>query len=140
MNIYGQGALRFIDKTWDISKAQDVNIVKFNYVQFNDVAKVLSKLKNRFPHVEHFTFKETNISLLGQLNALAEVQGLTSIQIDTGNPVVSKNWKMYAIFRLAHWGLAIINGKEVQYIFNYIYAYYFWPIIKLKFNIFIDYS
>ncbi|EFN71327.1 Leucine-rich repeat-containing protein 49 [Camponotus floridanus] len=113
LNIYGQGALRFIDKTWDISKAQDVNVVKFNYVQFNDVAKVLSKLKNRFPHAEHFTFKETNINLLGQLNALAEVQGLTSIQIDTGNPVVSKNWKMYAIFRLAHWGLAMINGKEI---------------------------
>ncbi|KMQ92907.1 leucine-rich repeat-containing protein 49 [Lasius niger] len=113
LNIYGQGALRFIDKTWDVSKAQDVNVVKFNYVQFNDVAKILSKLKNRFPHAEHFTFKETNISLLGQLNALAEVQGLTSIQIDTGNPVVSKDWKMYAIFRLAHWGLAMINGKEI---------------------------
>ncbi|XP_029169643.1 leucine-rich repeat-containing protein 49-like [Nylanderia fulva] len=113
LNIYGQGALRFIDKTWDVSKAQDVNVVKFNYVQFNDVAKILSKLKNKFPYVEHFTFKETNISLLGQLNALAEVQGLTSIQIDTGNPVVSKDWKMYAIFRLAHWGLAMINGKEI---------------------------
>lgn len=136
MNIYGQGALRFIDKTWDVSKAQDVNVVKFNYVQFNDVAKILSKLKNRFPHAEHFTFKETNISLLGQLNALAEVQGLTSIHIDTGNPVVSKDWKMYAIFRLAHWGLAMINGKEVQYIHIYmflnIYAYYFCrTIIKI---------
>lgn len=95
-------------------KAQDVNIVKFNYVQFNDVAKILSKLKSRFPHAEHFIFKETNINLLGQLNALAEVQGLTSIQIDAGNPIVSKDWKMYAIFRLAHWGLAVINGKEVH--------------------------
>ncbi|KAL0100098.1 hypothetical protein PUN28_019513 [Cardiocondyla obscurior] len=113
LNIYGQGALRFIDRTWDMSKAQDVNIVKFNYVQFNDVAKILSKLKNRFPHAEHFVFKETNINLLGQLNALAEVQGLTSIQIDTGNPIVSKDWKTYAIFRLAHWGLAVINGKEI---------------------------
>lgn len=113
LNIYGQGALRFIDKTWDMLKAQDVNIVKFNYVQFNDVAKILSKLKSRFPHAEHFIFKETNINLLGQLNALAEVQGLTSIQIDAGNPIVSKDWKMYAIFRLAHWGLAVINGKEI---------------------------
>ncbi|EFN81037.1 Leucine-rich repeat-containing protein 49 [Harpegnathos saltator] len=113
LNIYGQGALRYIDKTWDVSKAQDVNVVKFNYVQFNDVARVLSKLKGRFPHAEHFVFKETNISLLGQLNALAEVQGLTSIQIDAGNPIVSKDWKMYAIFRLAHWGLTVINGKEI---------------------------
>ncbi|RLU21432.1 hypothetical protein DMN91_005805 [Ooceraea biroi] len=113
LSINGQGALRFIDRAWDTSKAQDVNLVKFNYVQFNDVARILSKLKNRFPHAEHFVFEETNISLLGQLNALAEVQGLTSIQIDAGNPVVSKDWKMYAIFRLAHWGLVVINGKEI---------------------------
>ncbi|OAD59335.1 Leucine-rich repeat-containing protein 49 [Eufriesea mexicana] len=115
LNIYGQGALRFIDRLWDSSKAQDVNIVKFNYLQFNDVAKVLSKIKNRFPNIEHFMFKETNISYLGQLNALAEVQGLTSIHIETGNPIISKDWKVYAIFRLAHWGLKVINGKEITH-------------------------
>ncbi|XP_017891797.2 leucine-rich repeat-containing protein 49 [Ceratina calcarata] len=113
LNVYGQGALRFIDRPWDVSKAQDVNVVKFNYVQFNDVAKVLCKVKNRFPNVEHFTFKETNISYLGQLNALAEIQGLTSINIETGNPIISKDWKTYAVFRLAHWGLKVINGKEI---------------------------
>ncbi|XP_076226127.1 uncharacterized protein LOC116431698 isoform X3 [Nomia melanderi] len=57
--------------------------------------------------------QETNISYLGQLNALAEVQGLTSIHIEIGNPIISKDWKMYAIFRLAHWGLKVINGKEI---------------------------
>ncbi|XP_078034953.1 uncharacterized protein LOC144468991 isoform X2 [Augochlora pura] len=113
LNVYGQGALRFIDKPWDCSKAQDVNVVKFNYVQFNDVAKVLCKVKNRFPNIEHFMFKETNISYLGQLNALAEVQGLTSIVIEIGNPIISKDWKVYAIFRLSHWGLKVINGKEI---------------------------
>ncbi|CAK9808291.1 Leucine-rich repeat-containing protein 49 [Anthophora plagiata] len=113
LNIYGQGALRFIDRPWDSSKAQDVNVVKFNYVQFNDVAKILCKIKNRFPNIEHFMFKETNISYLGQLNALAEVQGLASIHIESGNPIISKDWKIYAIFRLAHWGLKIINGKEI---------------------------
>ncbi|CAL7949840.1 unnamed protein product [Xylocopa violacea] len=113
LNVYGQGALRFIDRQWDSLKAQDVNVVKFNYVQFNDVAKVLCKIKNRFPNVEHFTFKETNISYLGQLNALAEIQGLASIHIETGNPIISKDWKVYAIFRLAHWGLKFINGKEI---------------------------
>ncbi|XP_033321178.1 uncharacterized protein LOC117217588 isoform X3 [Megalopta genalis] len=113
LNVYGQGALRFIDKPWDCSKAQDVNVVKFNYVQFNDVAKVLCKVKNRFPNIEHFMFKETNISYLGQLNALAEVQGLTSIHIEVGNPIISKEWKVYAIFRLSHWGLKVINGKEI---------------------------
>ncbi|CAK9813867.1 Leucine-rich repeat-containing protein 49 [Anthophora quadrimaculata] len=113
LNIYGQGALRFIDRPWDSSKAQDVNVVKFNYVQFNDIAKILCKIKNRFPNIEHFMFKETNISCLGQLNALAEVQGLASIHIESGNPIISKDWKVYAIFRLAHWGLKIINGKEI---------------------------
>jgi len=88
--------------------------VKFNYVQFNDVAKFLGRLKNRFPHAEHFVFEETNISLLGQLNALAEIQGLTSIRIEiAGNPIVSKDWKTYAVFRLAHWGLVVIDGKQV---------------------------
>ncbi|KAK2580187.1 hypothetical protein KPH14_012452 [Odynerus spinipes] len=114
LNVFGQGALRFIDRSWDISKAEDVNVVKFNYVQFNSIAIILSKLRNRFPNVEHFIFKETNISHLGQINALAEVQGLASISIEAeGNPIISKNWRSYAVFRLAHWGLHTINGKEV---------------------------
>ncbi|XP_012285384.1 leucine-rich repeat-containing protein 49 [Orussus abietinus] len=114
LNVYGQGALRFIDRPWNTSKANDVNVVKFNYVQFNGVATVLNKLKHRFPNAEHFIFKETNISHLGQINALAEVQGLSSIRIEAeGNPIISKDWKMYAIFRLAHWGLKAINGKEI---------------------------
>ncbi|KAK0161119.1 hypothetical protein PV327_009631 [Microctonus hyperodae] len=115
LNVYGQGALRFIDRTWDPIKANDVNIVKFNYIQFNGIAAVLNKLKIRFQNAEHFIFKETNISHLGQINALAEVQGLTSIQIEAeGNPIISKDWRVYTIFRLSHWGLRIINGKEIS--------------------------
>ncbi|KAH0534507.1 leucine-rich repeat-containing protein 49 [Cotesia glomerata] len=115
LNVYGQGALRYIDRSWDSVKANDVNTIKFNYVQFNGVATVLNKLKMRFSNAQHFIFKETNISHLGQLNALAEVQGLTSIQIEAeGNPIISKNWRVYAVFRLSHWGLRIINGKEVS--------------------------
>ncbi|XP_053595998.1 leucine-rich repeat-containing protein 49 [Microplitis demolitor] len=115
LNVYGQGALRYIDRSWDTVKANDVNMVKFNYVQFNGVATVLNKLKIKFPNCQHFIFKETNISHLGQLNALAEVQGLTSIQIEAeGNPIISKNWRVYTIFRLSHWGLKIINGKEIN--------------------------
>ncbi|XP_024939948.1 leucine-rich repeat-containing protein 49 isoform X2 [Cephus cinctus] len=114
LNVYGQAALRFIDRPWDVAKAHEVNIVKFNYVQFNGIAMILNRLKNRFPNAEHFIFKETNISHLGQINALAEVQGLTSIQIDAeGNPIISKDWKVYAVFRLAHWGLKVINNKEI---------------------------
>ncbi|OXU30110.1 hypothetical protein TSAR_003786 [Trichomalopsis sarcophagae] len=114
LNIYGQGALRFIDKQWDLTKANEINFVKFNYVHFNGIAAILNKLKHRFPNAEHFFFKETNISHLGQLNALAEAQGLNSIQIEAeGNPIISKNWKVYAIFRLAHWGLQIVNGTQI---------------------------
>ncbi|XP_047369807.1 leucine-rich repeat-containing protein 49 isoform X2 [Vespa velutina] len=114
LNVFGQGALRFIDRSWDTLKAEDVNVVKFNYIQFNSIALILSKLKNRFPNVEHFLFKETNISHLGQINALAEVQGLESVRIEAeGNPIISKNWRSYTIFRLAHWGLHTINGNEI---------------------------
>lgn len=115
LNIYGQAALRFVDKPWNPGKAHDVNTVKFNYVNFNSIAGFLNKLKHRFPNVDHLVFKETNITSLGQLNALAEMQGLTSLAIDPeGNPVIEKEWESYAIYRLAHWGLKVINDKEVS--------------------------
>ncbi|EEB15486.1 conserved hypothetical protein [Pediculus humanus corporis] len=114
LNVYGQGALRFIDRPWNPIKAGDVTTVKFNYVSFGGICFVLSKLKQRFPNAENFVFRETNITYLGQLNALADVQGLHSLQIDKeGNPITGKNWKNYAIYRLAHWGLKKINGIEI---------------------------
>ncbi|KAJ9577294.1 hypothetical protein L9F63_006133, partial [Diploptera punctata] len=115
LNIYGQGALRFIDRPWNSSKAADVNTVKFNYVSFNSIVPVLGRIKQRFPHAEHFVFCETNISCLGQLNALADIQGLTSLRIETdGNSITQKHWHNYAIYRLSHWGLRIINGTEIS--------------------------
>ncbi|CAH1107640.1 unnamed protein product [Psylliodes chrysocephalus] len=114
LNVYGQGALRFIDKIWNVNKAHDVTTIKFNYVNFNSVIGILGKIKHRFPNIGNFVFKETNISYLGQLNALAETQGLSSLYIDSeGNSICEQNWESYAIYRLAHWGLKIINNKEV---------------------------
>ncbi|KYB26722.1 leucine-rich repeat-containing protein 49 [Tribolium castaneum] len=114
LNIYGQCALRFIDRPWNASKANDVNSVKFNYVNFNGITGILNKLKLRFPNIDNFFFKETNIHCLGQINALAEVQGLISLNIDPeGNPITQKNWRSYAIYRLSHWGLSVINEVEV---------------------------
>lgn len=114
LNVYGQCALRFIDKPWNASKANDVNTVKFNYVNFNSIVSSFHKLKIRFPHADHFVFKETNITVLGQLNALAELQGLTSLYIDAdGNAIAQKLWESYAIYRLSHWGLRVINDREV---------------------------
>ncbi|RZC42961.1 KAT8 regulatory NSL complex subunit 2 [Asbolus verrucosus] len=114
LNVYGQCALRFIDRPWNSSKANDVNTVKFNYVNFNGITGILNKLKMRFPNVDNFVFKETNIHCLGQINALAEVQGLISLYIDSeGNPITQKRWRSYAIYRLSHWGLSVINDKEI---------------------------
>lgn len=98
-----------------MTKAKDVNTVNFNYANFNSITLVLNKLKQRFPNADNFVFKDTNIQHFGQLNALAEVQGLSSLVIDEeGNPVVQKKWQSYAIYRLSHWGLRFINGKEVN--------------------------
>lgn len=117
LNIYGQGALRFIEKLWNINKAQDVNIVKFNYVNFNSIVSFLSKLKHRFPNVDTLVFKETNITCMGQLNALSALQGIHTLHIESeGNPICKKNWESYAIFRLTHWGLKIINDKVVSFV------------------------
>ncbi|CAH1981368.1 unnamed protein product [Acanthoscelides obtectus] len=114
LNIYGQGAVRFIDKPWDASRANDVIIAKFNYVNFNSITSTFCKLRHRFPNIDTLVFKETNIHCLGQFNALAEVQGFSSLSIEAeGNPICQKEWRMYAIYRLAHWGLKVINDKEI---------------------------
>ncbi|MFV0119389.1 hypothetical protein, partial [Staphylococcus aureus] len=77
-----------------------VTTVRFNYVNFSGISTVLGRLKQRFPNAENFIFRETNINCLGQLNALADVQGLTSLQIDPeGNPITQKEWRNYAIYR-----------------------------------------
>nr|CAD7577730.1 unnamed protein product [Timema californicum] len=114
LNVYGQGSLRFIDRPWSAGKASDVNTVKFNYVNFNSMVYILPRIKQRFPGAEHFLFRETNIFCLGQLNALADIQGLSSLRIEMeGNPIIKKDWRSYAIYRLSHWGLHMINDKEI---------------------------
>lgn len=114
LNIYGVGALKFVDKQWNMQKANDVHTVKFSYINFNSISPILGKVKNRFANVENYLFRETNITCLGQLNSLADTQGLKSITIEAeGNPISTKSWRSYAIFRLSHWGLKQINGIEI---------------------------
>lgn len=114
LNVYGAGAIKFIDRQWNIQKANDVHTFKFSYVNFNSIATVLNRIKVRFPNVENFVFRETNITNLGQLNALAEIQGISSLVIDPeGNLICTKNWRLYAIYRLSHWGIKTINGDDV---------------------------
>lgn len=122
MNIYGHGALRFIDKPWSQNRANNVTAINFNYANFNSFITIFNKIKLRFPNAEIFTFKETNIQYLGQLNSLAEIQGISSLNIETeGNPITLKFWRNYAIYRLSHWGLKIINGQQVGSSF-YLYV------------------
>lgn len=114
--------MRFIDRPWNPIKAGDVITVRFNYVNFNNLATVLGRLKQRFPNAEHFLFRDTNIQHLGQLNALADIQGLTSLTIyPEGNPIYQKEWRSYAVYRLSHWGLTSINDLQVM---NYCYAFF----------------
>lgn len=114
LNVYGMGALRFIDKQWNMSKAADVHTVKFSYINFNNITAILCRIKVRFVNAENFIFRETNITCLGQINALAESQGIASLTIDPeGNPIATKPWRNYAIYRLSHWGLKQINGIEI---------------------------
>ncbi|XP_053690801.1 uncharacterized protein LOC128739345 [Sabethes cyaneus] len=115
LNVYGMGALRFIDKQWNTTKAGDVHTVKFSYINFNNITAILCRIKIRFVNAENFIFRETNISCLGQINALAESQGIASLTIDPeGNPIASKPWRNYAIYRLSHWGLKQVNGLEIS--------------------------
>ncbi|VVC33524.1 Leucine-rich repeat,Leucine-rich repeat domain, L domain-like,Leucine-rich repeat, typical subtype [Cinara cedri] len=115
LNVYGQGSLRYIDKPWNQSKSNDVLTIKFNYVSFNSLVPVFSKIKNRFPNAENYFFRDTNIYCLGQLNALADLQGLVSLFIhEDGNPITRKEWHAYAIYRLSHWGLKFVNDNEVD--------------------------
>lgn len=115
LNVYGSGAIKFIDRQWNAQKANDVHTLKFSYANFNNVATIFGKIKNRFPNAQHFAFQETNIQFLGQLNALAELQGLTSVTVDSeGNPICSKDWRSYVVYRLAHWGIKMINDIEVK--------------------------
>jgi len=115
LNVFGQGALRYVDRQWPAARAADVTSVSFSFVSFEGLAPLFGRLRARFPNVEHFTFLGTNIYCLGQLNALAEVQGLSSLVIEEeGNPLASRSWHKYAVFRLAHWGLRSIDHQEVS--------------------------
>ena len=114
LSVYGLQSLKFLDRPWNRNRALKATTVQFNFVSFDDLIPYLSKFRQTFPNVENFEFLETDINCLGQLNALALVQGITSLYIgEDGNPIYHKNWKAYAIFRLEHWGLQYINNYEV---------------------------
>jgi leucine-rich repeat-containing protein 49 len=84
---------------------------RFNCINFNSVSPQFTQLRQRYPSIEEFIFRDTNIYCLAQLNALAELQGISALTIEEdGNAIFAKDWRTYAIYRLAHWGLEKING------------------------------
>ncbi|XP_044774229.1 leucine-rich repeat-containing protein 49 [Neomonachus schauinslandi] len=65
--------------------------------------------------LQHLKFKETNLVMLQQFNALAQLRRVDQLTIDPqGNPVVNFTlWKYYVLFRLSHFSMQKINGTEV---------------------------
>ncbi|KAF2360742.1 Leucine-rich repeat domain L domain-like [Trinorchestia longiramus] len=116
LNLYGQGALNCVDLQWDRSAAASATTAKFQYINFDEAITVFSKLRVKFPKLQNFVFEETHLARFGQLNALAELHQVRSVSVgQDGNPIVEHpQWRYYAIFRLSHWGLMVINGKPVS--------------------------
>lgn len=64
LNVYGNGALKFVDKPWNVQKANDVHTVKFSYINFNSITPILCRIKPRFQNVEHYVFRGNIFNLL----------------------------------------------------------------------------
>ncbi|KAH0514259.1 Leucine-rich repeat-containing protein 49 [Microtus ochrogaster] len=91
-----------------------VTTISFTFIEFDEIVQVLPKLKMKFPNSLHLKFKETNLVMLQQFNALAQLRRVDQLTIDPqGNPVVNFTlWKYYVLFRLSHFGMQKINGTE----------------------------
>ncbi|XP_075821748.1 leucine-rich repeat-containing protein 49 isoform X6 [Microtus pennsylvanicus] len=115
LSLYGSGALECLDRNWSVQTASMVTTVSFTFIEFDEIVQVLPKLKMKFPNSLHLKFKETNLVMLQQFNALAQLRRVDQLTIDPqGNPVVSFTlWKYYVLFRLSHFGMQKINGTEV---------------------------
>ncbi|KAB0375273.1 hypothetical protein FD755_013765 [Muntiacus reevesi] len=115
LSLYGSGALECLDRNWSVQTAGMVTTVSFTFIEFDEIVQVLPKLKIKFPNSLHLKFKETNLVMLQQFNALAQLRRVDQLTIDPqGNPVVSFTlWKYYVLFRLSHFNMQKINGTEV---------------------------
>uniref|UniRef100_H9GE28 Leucine rich repeat containing 49 n=2 Tax=Anolis carolinensis TaxID=28377 RepID=H9GE28_ANOCA len=113
--LYGSGALESLDRNWSIQTASSIASISFVFIDFDEIVPVLPKLKIKFPNFVHLKFKETNLVMLQQFNALAQVRRLEQLTVDAeGNPIVTFTlWKFYVLFRLSHFNLQKINGMEV---------------------------
>ncbi|XP_011947966.1 PREDICTED: leucine-rich repeat-containing protein 49 isoform X3 [Cercocebus atys] len=115
LSLYGSGALESLDRNWSVQTAGMITTVSFTFIEFDEIVHVLPKLKIKFPNSLHLKFKETNLVMLQQFNALAQLRRVDQLTIDPqGNPVVNFTlWKYYVLFRLSHFSMQKINGTEV---------------------------
>nr|XP_012623764.1 leucine-rich repeat-containing protein 49 isoform X6 [Microcebus murinus] len=115
LSLYGSGALESLDRNWSAQTAGMVTTVSFTFIEFDEIVQVLPKLKIKFPNSLHLKFRETNLVMLQQFNALAQLRRIDQLTIDPqGNPVVNFTlWKYYVLFRLSHFSMQKINGTEV---------------------------
>uniref|UniRef100_A0A8C2RE15 Leucine rich repeat containing 49 n=1 Tax=Capra hircus TaxID=9925 RepID=A0A8C2RE15_CAPHI len=113
LSLYGSGALECLDRNWSMQTAGMVTTVSFTFIEFDEIVQVLPKLKIKFPNSLHLKFKETNLVMLQQFNALAQLRRVDQLTIDPqGNPVVGFTlWKYYVLF--SHFNMQKINGTEV---------------------------
>ncbi|XP_042883592.1 leucine-rich repeat-containing protein 49-like [Penaeus japonicus] len=115
LSLYGQGALRCTDIAWEKALATAATTARFQYMNFDDIVDIFPKLRVKFARLENFVFVETHLAKCSQLNALAELHQVTSLDVGCeGNPLTQISyWRLYAVFRLSHWGLRVINGVEI---------------------------
>ena len=73
LSLYGQGALRCTDISWEKSMAAIATTARFQYMNFEDIIDIFPKLRVKFPRLENFIFVETHLAKCSQLNALAEL-------------------------------------------------------------------
>ncbi|XP_069136955.1 leucine-rich repeat-containing protein 49-like isoform X3 [Argopecten irradians] len=116
LTLYGAKSLEGLDRNWGMQAAAAITHIFFKFIDFDDIVKHLHKVRTRFPGVQTVTFSATNIRTLSQINALSNIRRLDNLTIDLdGNPVTKFTlWRMYVIFRLAHFALKKINDIEVS--------------------------
>ncbi|XP_059163229.1 leucine-rich repeat-containing protein 49-like isoform X2 [Physella acuta] len=116
LSLYGVQSLEAFDRNWGVQAAGTVNVIVFKFIDFDSIVKQLPKIRVRFPATQTLVFCSTNIHSLQQINALSLVRRLDNLTIDLdGNPVTKFTlWRMYTVFRLAHFALKKINDVEVS--------------------------
>lgn len=115
LTLYGTQSLEALDRNWGMQAAGAVTHIIFKFIDFEDIAKQLYKVRTKFPGVQTLTFSATNIRSYQQINALSSVRRFDNLVIENeGNPVTKFTlWRTYVVFRLAHFALKKINDMEV---------------------------